>query len=142
MKGGGGARACGLGRALERGGGGVEESGSHRGGRPRRLGWGGDRRECRISEWRGGNGGMVETAEGWAAGGQLKPEGRLSGWGITGSFVGSLWGLLASFGGAVCVSGWFVAWGLGYGGAFGRICWLLHSTRLPFFSRFWSPVFR
>jgi hypothetical protein len=62
----------------------------------------------------------VETAEGWAAGGQLKPEGRLSGWGITGSFVGSLWGLLASFGGAVCVSGWFVAWGLGYGGAFGR----------------------
>jgi hypothetical protein len=34
VKGGGGARAraCGLGRALERGGGGVEESGSHRGG--------------------------------------------------------------------------------------------------------------
>jgi hypothetical protein len=40
---------------------------------------------------------MVETAEGWAAGGQLKPEGRLSGWGITGSFVGSLWGAFGQF---------------------------------------------
>jgi hypothetical protein len=100
VKGGGGARACGLGGALERGGGGVEESGSHRGGRRgvRAVSArGGDRRECRTGEWRGGNGGMVETAEGWAAGGQLKPEGRLSGWGITGSFVGSLWGAFGQF---------------------------------------------